>query len=288
MAELRDFLYLDRAKLYSFVSQISGGITSEITEKTRQQGIYDGNTGLSNSPYNKIGGLAKFNETEYEQTIEVTPFRYFGVLYDHLVEQDNIKQLDSTPRSDLKTRQFVESQGLLEPPAVDGWINRFKTLWEFYERNLKVLAPTQSQNTRSSKKNNKPLQDLQLKQFRQLFNVLLDFIDISRQEQNKIFVRMKLNSYNVWCGLVPEFVIAPLQSELPADVTILGRVEKLMQENEVWKIIDFSLFDQSSQAGKLLEVLNGVSLNMGRRQISEGDLQANFPDIIITPLAIYR
>ncbi len=38
MTNLRDFLYLDKAKLYSFISQIQGGIISEITETIRQAG----------------------------------------------------------------------------------------------------------------------------------------------------------------------------------------------------------------------------------------------------------
>jgi hypothetical protein len=53
-------------------------------------------------------------------------------------------------------------------------------------------------------------------------------------------------------------------------------------------MVDLDQFSQATQANKLIDVLNGASTLLGQRPMSEDDFEAEFPDIFITPVAIYR
>jgi len=61
-----------------------------------------------------------------------------------------------------------------------------------------------------------------------------------------------------------------------------------LAESKVGKIVDLSVFDQALQVDKLLDVLNGFNKLSGQNSISETDLEAKYPDIFVTPVAIYQ
>jgi hypothetical protein len=82
--------------------------------------------------------------------------------------------------------------------------------------------------------------------------------------------------------------LTPLQSALPAELTVFGRIDHLVKEDETEKIVDFSMFNQASQVDKLLVVLNSFNQISGQTPISETDLVAKYPDVFVTPVALYQ
>ena len=124
-----------------------------------------------------------------------------------------------------------------------------------------------------------------------MLNFLEDFIRLSRKDPGKQFIRIKRGEelFSVWCGVIPMYTTTPLDAILPAEVSVVGRVEKILAEGESFKIVDFSKFNQSAtDIGKLFDALNALSPMIGQKEIREKDLQADYPDIFITPIAIYR
>jgi hypothetical protein len=79
-----------------------------------------------------------------------------------------------------------------------------------------------------------------------------------------------------------------LQSTLPAEIQVFGRIDHLVKEGKTEKIVDLSMFNQASQVDKLLDALNGFNTLTGQTPISETDLEAKHPDIFIAPVAIYQ
>jgi hypothetical protein len=61
-----------------------------------------------------------------------------------------------------------------------------------------------------------------------------------------------------------------------------------VREGETEKIVDLGMFNQASQMGKLLDVLNSFNALVGKSPIRETDLEAQCPDIFVTPVAIYQ
>ena len=235
-------------------------------------------------------GASKGNENQRQQTIQLTNPAYFGALYKYL--QDNseintISTLDKQKRQEIYEGQFSEISGIAEPPAVENWIIRVKSLVEFFDKNIKLftqMQPKGQQRTSQSFSRN------QMSLFKGMVDFLEDYIQISRKDPGKQYIKIinDKSSGDVWCGLIPEFIMAPLQATLPAKVHVVGRVEKLLEENEIYKIVDLSQFNQPGDVNKLLDALNGLSPIMGQKSISETDLQAQYPDIFITPIAIFR
>jgi hypothetical protein len=95
-------------------------------------------------------------------------------------------------------------------------------------------------------------------------------------------------AYAVCCGLLPDFTLLPLQSILPAQVKVLGRVDRLLNEGETWKIVNFLQVNQAVPTNQLLTMINSFNATFGQKQIREEDLQLQHPDIFITPIALYR
>ena len=90
MDYLRDFLYLDSAKLHSFVSQIQGGMISEISETIKQLGGLSAGVNVGIPP---IGGkidATKQKESERQQSIILTDPAYFGVLHQYLKQEKKL------------------------------------------------------------------------------------------------------------------------------------------------------------------------------------------------------
>lgn len=290
MADLRDFLYLDNVKLHSFVSQIHGGIINEISETfTRTGGLSGGiNIGIP-SLGGKIDALNQ-KESERQQNIILTDPAYFGILHQYLYQEkslNEITEISIDKISNLSVGQFIEIKGIAEPPLVENWVDRINALFGFIERNLKVFGKIQGNSTKKPTSN---FSNMELRQFRSLIDMLVDYINLTRKDPGKQYIKItpKTKHFNVWCGFLPGYALVPLQSALPAEIHIFGRVDHLVKENDVEKIVDITMFDQASQVNKLLSVLNEFNKVIGQKIISENDLEARYPDIFVIPVAMYQ
>jgi hypothetical protein len=290
MAYLRDFLYLDNAKLHSFVSQIQGGMINEISETIKQLG------GLSagiNVGIPQLGGkveAAKQKESERQQNIILTDPAYFGVLHQYLKQENNLIDITEMPPeriSELPIGQFAEMRGIAEPPLVENWIERLNSVFSFFERNMKTISKLQGNPKGKSSAN---LSNIDIRQFRSVIDLLIEYINLTRKDPGKQYVRIspENQSFKVWCGLLSDYAVVPLQSALPAEIQVFGRLDHVVKQDKAEKIVDLTMFNQASQVGKLLDVLNGFNTLTGQSPISETDLEAKYPDIFITPVALYQ
>jgi hypothetical protein len=289
MADLRDFLYLDTIRLYSFVSQIQGGLVNEISETIKQLGGLSAGLNVGLPPLGGKVDASKGKESERQQTIHLTDPAYFDALYRYLKRDGltDITNADIRTHEKLNVGQFIEVQGAAEPPVVENWVSQFRSMFEFFERNFKLFAKSQGQHKKHAVSS---VSNQQMREFKAILDFLTDYINMSRKDPGRQYIRVSLNKreFNVWCGLLPNYVIVPLQSVLPGEVCVFGRIERLLNEGEVWKIVDITQFNEASQAEKLIDMLNGFNTITGQKPISESDLRAQYPDIFVTPVAIYR
>jgi hypothetical protein len=288
MSELRDFLYLDTVKLHSFVSQLHGGLVSEINETLKRHGGLSAGIEVGIPPFGGKVGASKDKEDERQQTKHLTDPAYFSALYQYLRKESEIKDitvLSLQTRQQLAEGQFIEIIGIAEPPAVEHWIARVRALVDFIDRNFRLFAQTQ---TRS--RGTQTLSKQQMNLFKDMVNFLEDYMCISRQDPGKQFIRVvkEGQAYSIWCGLLPDFIMVSLEAALPAEVHVVGRIERMLSEGETYKIVDFSRFNQPGGINKLLEALNALGPLIGQKEIKETDLQAQYPDVFVTPIAIYR
>ncbi len=289
MSELRDFLYLDVGKLHSFVSQIHGGLISEINETIKQLGGASAGVNVGLPSFGGKVGASKSKESERQQTLQLTDPAYFNVLYQYLIQEKKVASLKTfsvKERSNLEVGQFVEINGVAEPPVVEDWIARVKKLFDFFERNLKLFNKFQKGKGKSSQR----FSQMQIREFRAILDFLEDYVALSRQDPGKQYVQISTDSgeFKTWCGLLPDYITVSLHAALPARVYVFGRVERILGEGETFKIVDFSRFNQTTGVAQLLDVLNGLTSLTGQKEIEESDLQSQYPDIFVSPIAIYR
>jgi hypothetical protein len=61
-----------------------------------------------------------------------------------------------------------------------------------------------------------------------------------------------------------------------------------LNEGETFKMVDFSRMSAALDMEKLIELLNTLAPFIGQRPLTDEDLQANYPGMFITPVAVYR
>jgi hypothetical protein len=287
MIQFRDFLYLDTARLHSFVAQIRGGLDSEASEKMLQgSGV---GAGVSLGGFGKVDA-SKVKNTELQRSIQMTDPTYFDVLHKYLTENGQITDLttsDVQGRNQLSAGYFIEIHCSINPPVLENWIKKLETTLSFFERNANTFNPKKAHKGKGRAVPSISQQNLT--DIRAMMNTLIDFINLSRDSENP-YIRAYAGKqqYAVWCGILSQFEILPLQETLPIEVHILGRVERLLDEQDTWKMVDFSQFVQPEGANQVIEFLSELSNRLGKGTISEEDVQARHPDIFVIPIAIYR
>lgn len=290
MLILRDFLYLDNSKLHSFLSQIQGGIISEVIETVSQGGNLSGGINVGIAPIGENLDASKKKETELKQNIQLTEPAYFEALYQSLKKTKSILDISDMPIEKilkLCKGQFVEFHGFATPPIVENWIDRLNTLFSFFERNYKVF--TNFQGNRKAK-SNPNFSAMDFRQLKSMIDFLVDFINLTRKDPEKQFIKISTNYklFNVWCGLIPNYALGPLKSNLPSEVKLIGRIERFLREGETEKIVDLTMFSQYSKIETFLDALNSLNFFSNQTPISEKDLEVKYPDFLVTPLAIFQ
>ncbi len=292
MSELRDFIYLDTVRLRSFISQIQGGLVNEVNERTKETGELTGD--LSAGIPSLIGGnldVTKGRENERQKILQMTDPAYFEQLYRYLKDQNKI--IDITGSS-LKTRNvlrigdFIEMGGMADPPVVENWIGQVQLLFNYLEKHFKALNSMPKVKLNFSHK--------ELQQFKALMNLFVDYLHSFRRDTERQHLRISApkQEYNIWCGIIKDFVVIRLNTILPANVRIVGKVERILDEGEVWQIVDFITGEGGANDGQqidpkmFVDTFNALVSTIGRPKITEMDFQVRYPDVFVIPIAVYQ
>jgi hypothetical protein len=286
LSQLRDFFYLDTSRVHSFVSQIHGGLVSEISETIRKKGVVSGGI---NIPFSAKLDASKGQESEQQQTLQLTDGAYFSVLYEYLVGEKEVADLGKTDVKKLKVGQFVETNGRANPPIIDAWLKRINSLIDFIDRNSKTMMRSMSPQQRRNRQSQLSSRDISM--FKDMFTLLEDYISLSQTDSGKLYIELPSGTESgaIWCGLIPEYCVVPLHSAFPSEVSMVGKVERILAEGETWQAVDFSQLNQSqTNIDSLFSGINAIAGMMNSRQVSQDDFVVEHPAIFVTPIAIYR
>ncbi len=241
-----------------------------------------------------VGG-SKGRESERMQTLKITDAVLFDGVYRALAEDDKLVEIkDATveTRRKLSIRTFVKLEGTASPPVLESWMEQLRLTLDLLEKYSQLVGKMPNAlSPRSNKKGRGVSQqrpDTQmLKQFEAIVDLLQDYIRLTREDPGREYIRISpvTRQYNIWCGLLPEFVLAPY-ADFTSEVIVVGQVERLLDKEEIWKLVDLSKFGNQDTALALLSALNSIPL--GLKEITENDLHAKYPDFFVRPLAIYR
>jgi len=295
MSKIRDFIYIDSEKLHSFVSQIQGGLVSEINETIRQLGGVNAGIELRipTAISAKVEG-SKNKETERQQLLQMTDPALFWVLQEYLKKNKEITDLslqNKDENNSFESGQFIEVDGIGYPPTIENWIERVNTAFSFFEKHSRIINQMSTkEKDRNKRAKSTLISTMQIKQFREMLDLLFDYIRLSRKDPGIQYIKVKPEnlSYCIWCNLLKEYSSETIKSIFPTNIHLFGRVERQLKSGEVFKIVDLSMFNKAADVSGLIEILNGFNKNFNEPEISLSDLQASENDLFVSPTAIYR
>ncbi|HEX8230060.1 MAG TPA: hypothetical protein VF826_12205 [Chloroflexia bacterium] len=290
---LRDFVYLDTVKLQSFSSVIQGGIATEVSARIKSLGELSGGIDIGLMQFRANIGASKGQEHERMQTLSITDPVLFDGLYKALRQSNQLKPLEevvTTATGVPAPNLVVEAKGTAGPPVLEEWLERLHQMLELLKKFGAALGATSNPGRGSTggKAKGRPTvahPAQMIKQFESIADLLADYVNLAQTDPGREYIRVRQGQSSIWCGLLPEFIVAP-KADFSAEVTVIGQIDKLLGPNETWKLVDLSKFGDTQTADKLLAALNSMPMGLG--QITEQDLQAQHPDVFIRPIAIYK
>lgn len=95
MLLLRDYKYIDVARIADYLSSVDPGVASELTQRMKSNSGVDVSGGFNIQAFKLGGGARKGNETEVQQTVRVYAQHMFSRLYGELEQAEAIRVVDT-------------------------------------------------------------------------------------------------------------------------------------------------------------------------------------------------
>lgn len=99
---LRDYKYIDVARIVDYLSSIDPGVVGELTQRMKSNSGVDLSGGINIQAFKLGGGARKGNETEIQQTVRIYAQHMFNRLYGELQNAGSIQTVDSNTPLDAR------------------------------------------------------------------------------------------------------------------------------------------------------------------------------------------
>lgn len=267
---LRDFLYLDRELVRTFLAQIEGGLVDETTERQAHTGT--GGFGASGGvgPLSLSVEKGKERSVESEAIVRQSAASEFDRLY-RLLEADDLVILDSVDDADvlsqLSRKQIIEVDARAQVGGMHKLLQLIGTFGSMVplmgqvgadiSLDDEVVAGMQAVSALTDQSNSLPV-----------------IVTVNGEADVKAALELK-----------SEFVTTDTWD---LEVSVLMKVQRVLKPAETYTVGDpfggFMKMLPEEERSKLVESLDVTEM----AQFGLGDLQISSPGFIGVPIAIYR
>ena len=94
MLLLRDYKYIDVARITDYLSSVDPGVSGELTQRIRSNTGLDISGGINIQAFKLGGGARKGDESEVQQTVRVYAQHMFNRLYEEVQNAGSVKTID--------------------------------------------------------------------------------------------------------------------------------------------------------------------------------------------------
>ena len=125
---LRDFKYIDVARIVDYLSSIDPGVVSDLTQRMKSNSGVDISGGFNIQAFKFGGGARKGDETEVQQTVRIYAQHMFNRLYEELHDAGAIQAVDlNTPLEpeDLTKSSVLEITREFRPSPLNQMLDSF-------------------------------------------------------------------------------------------------------------------------------------------------------------------
>ena len=268
---LREFAYFDREKVIDFVCAIQGGLV-----QGRKKSQTDKSPRIDFGALLKIFGIGRKGGERIlsrEEITSDTDASLFEQLYRATETQElmcKLSAFDPQVWESLQVGDLLEVHAQIELPAMQKVLDLVRGLASF----VPLLSPER-------------MKDPQFSQAMAYFNTIsapketfnVRILPEGAPSKGFLFISSLSNSH-----------LKVSKDELRNEYFVFGRVQKKLATHEQFELFSFLPREMSISGSHLQDLLShftGMPSEVGPEP-SMNDLQASYPAIILTPIAIYR
>lgn len=267
---LRDFLYLDRELVRSFLAQAEGGLVDEATERQKLtgKGGIGGRAGAG--PLQVSAEKGKERSLETEAVVRQSAASEFDRLYE-LLNQDDLVVLDevseTTVLTEIRRKQILEVDARIQVAGMHQLMGLMGTLG--------ALAPVMQQLGTDVNFDDETLKGIQA----------ISALGSQNEDLPVIGTVAGDCGLKVALELSPQFVMTDTWD---VDATVLLKVQRVLKSTESYTVGDpfggLMKYMAEADRKKLVESLKSDEL----AKFGVGDAEIASPGFVATPIAIYR
>lgn len=282
---LRDYMYLDTGRLQDYMSSLDAGVIEEFTETNRSQTDKEGKAGLKASIAGAgvdagAGGRSE-EETTRERTVRVRAQNMFNRIYDELDENDAIKVFDeevSLTLDKVRRKEVVEITGSFAPSPLNDMIDSILNLMNIMEEMGFVEEAGDPQTQQAIRALAMIFRGDEGKE---------EVPMVSRVEQNADLE----DNISVVFLAKSRFIVVD-QEDFEGDMTVFGKVQKLVPEGESIDLFDFLKLPkvirrEANLKEELFKMFETWPKELGG-PIARESTEVQGPALVVTPVAVYE
>ena len=269
-----EFIYLDNQKVDMTLSWIEGSVPVKSRSQKSNGSLTRGGGSIGfHSIISVQGGLESSSAEEQEEIKEQNEYSKFARLYQLLQERDgitSIEKFDEEVRKQLQRGQIIEIESYVTPSPIDMLFRLFSSIIPMIP-NQNVSNPKDLDGTRAM-----------LSLFQQGQRKGIDaFIVSEENSEYRFYTRLLLDKFKA------------STDELPNTLTTLGRVTKILTENDTDNLMSKYFGGMKLPKDSLQDFVSKFSDNPKIAQMfgdapSLDDMLVKYPAVALSPIAMYR
>ena len=276
--DFRDYTYLDTGRLQNYMSSLDSGTVEDLTEITRSQSEKEGRGGVR-AHFIEAGGRGSSQEELTQQrSMRVTAQHMFGRVYDTLEKENDIKIFDEdSPLSfeEVRRREVVEITRTFEPSPMNKLISNLFQLMETM-RSFGFVEEVNDPETQEA-----------------IQGLAMIFRGEEGREEVPMVARAEQDEDDCSVAFVAKsrFLLVD-QNDFQGDMTVFGRVSKLIPEGKFLDLFDFlkmprGLARDEGMKKEILSMFETWPDELGG-PVSKDKLRVAGPVVVVTPVAVYE
>lgn len=278
---LRDYMYLDTGRLQDYLSSLDPGVIEEFTETTRLQSDKEGKAGIKASFFGAgvdagAGGRSE-EESTREQTVRINAQHMFSRIYDELDKGGSIKVFnedDTLTLDRVRRREVVEITGNFSPSPLNDMIDSILNLMNVMEEMgfVEEVGDPETQQV--------------VRALAMIFRG-----DEGKEEVPMVSRAEQQDGASVVFLAKSRFLLID-QEDFEGDMTVFGKVQKLVPEGESIDLFDFLKLPRAiRREANLKEELFGMFESWPKElggPIARESTEVKGPALVVTPVAVYE
>lgn len=275
---LRDYMYLDSDRLQNYMASLDPGTVKELADTQRQQTGGEGKAGLSVPGFGEAGGGGSHErENSQQRSMEVTYQHMFDRLYTALDKEGDIKTFDeeqALPTGEVKKKEVVEVTRDFNPSPMNELIDKVFELMDMMKR-FGFVEEVNDQETQEA-----------------VQGLAMVFRGEEGREEVPMVARAEEDDDSSVVFVAKSRFLMADQSDFQGELTLFGRVSKLIPSGESLDLFDFlkiprELARDANTKKEIISMFETWPKELGG-PVSKDSLRVPGPVVIVTPVAVYE